>query len=170
MERIVRRLPSADSRQYCSFVGLDSGIADASFPARLFDSFEMLIFEGFTHFICDASCPAGAKAADVISLLRRTYPDITLELALPYDIRNVHCSAGLLELFYRADVITMISQTQDMEASRKVKNYLIRQGSLLLAESSVETGSAGPAVEQARLAGRSVTFIPDYSSPSAMVC
>ena len=168
MERMIRRMPSGNAAEYCSFIGMESARTDEGFAARLYDSMEMLVFEGYTHFICDGSCASGLQAAQDAAALRRVYPELTVELVFPYDVRAVGCAAWVLDLMYQADVVTMISAAADMEAGRKLKSYLVRQGSLLLAASDAATGRVAPAVEQARLAGRQVTCIPASSEMMAM--
>lgn len=169
MKQIVRRIPTANTNEYCAFIGMENTTIDEGFRARIFDSMEMLVFEGYTHFICDTSCEAGAAAVEMAQMLRSSYPEMTLEIVLPYDIRTVGCSVRMLDLFYSADVVTMVSDLRDMEAGRKLKRYLVQQGNLLLAECNGQTGEAAPIVDWARRAGRSVTCVPNISMRMAKV-
>lgn len=160
MERIIRRVPTENPGAYCSFVGLGMDQPDDHFSSRLYDSMEMLFFEGITHFICDATTPAGLLAAWDAMSLRRMYPEITVELAYPSDPRASIRSVKEMDLLYQADVVTFISYRGDANASRRLSTYMISQGSILLAESEMASGAVAASVEQARAAGRRVTSIP----------
>lgn len=94
MDRIIRREP-ADWRHSVAFTGhrpqkLPFGFDEADprcvdFKRRLCNSIEMMILEGYTHFISGGALGMDMYAAEAVLTLREQYPEITLEIAIPHD-------------------------------------------------------------------------------------
>lgn len=94
MDRIIRREPT-DWRHSVAFTGhrpqkLPFGFDEADprcvdFKRRLCNSIEMMILEGYTHFISGGALGMDMYAAEAVLTLREQYPEITLEIAIPHD-------------------------------------------------------------------------------------
>ena len=94
MDSIIRRKP-ADWRHSVAFTGhrpqkLPFGFDEADprcvdFKRRLCNSIEMMILEGYTHFISGRALGMDMYAAEAVLTLREQYPEITLEIAIPHD-------------------------------------------------------------------------------------
>ena len=94
MDRIIRREP-ADWRHSVAFTGhrpqkLPFGFDETDprcvdFKRRLCNSIEMMILEGYTHFISGGALGMDMYAAEAVLTLREQYPEITLEIAIPHD-------------------------------------------------------------------------------------
>lgn len=94
MDRIIRREP-ADWRHSVAFTGhrpqkLPFGFDETDprcvdFKRRLCNSIEMMILEGYTHFISGGALGMDMYAAEAVLTLREQYPEITLEIAIPHN-------------------------------------------------------------------------------------
>lgn len=101
MENIVRRRPTADpaypdSRvMRCAFTGhrplkMPFGYNEEDprcidFKRRLHDTIEMLIWQGYTHFLSGGALGMDMYAGEIVLELRQQYPWIALEVAVPFD-------------------------------------------------------------------------------------
>ena len=62
------------------------------FKRRLCNSIEMMILEGYTHFISGGALGMDMYAAEAVLTLREQYPEITLEIA----IRRTDCKVAAI--------------------------------------------------------------------------
>ena len=122
MDRIIRREP-ADWRHSVAFTGhrpqkLPFGFDETDprcvdFKRRLCNSIEMMILEGYTHFISGGALGMDMYAAEAVLTLREQYPEITLEIAIPHDGQTAKWPQSLRDRAERireeADVITWIA-------------------------------------------------------------
>ena len=101
MENIVRRRPTADPAYpgtrilRCAFTGhrpmkMPFGYNEEDprcidFKRRLRDTIEMLIWQGYTHFLSGGAMGMDMYAGEIVLDLRQQYPWIALEVAVPFD-------------------------------------------------------------------------------------
>ena len=104
MDRIIRREP-ADWRPSVAFTGhrpqkLPFGFDETDprcvdFKRRLCNSIEMMILEGYTHFVFrGGALGMDMYAAEAVLTLREQYPEITLEIAIPHDGQTAKVAAA----------------------------------------------------------------------------
>ena len=122
MDSIIRRKP-ADWRHSVAFTGhrpqkLPFGFDETDprcvdFKRRLCNSIEMMILEGYTHFISGGALGMDMYAAEAVLTLREQYPEITLEIAIPHDGQTAKWPQSLRDraesIREEADVITWIA-------------------------------------------------------------
>ena len=104
MENVVRRRPTADpafpdSRiMRCAFTGyrpqkmpfgFDELLPECiDFKNRIKETIEMLIFQGYTHFLSGGALGMDMYAGEAVLELRKQYPWIALEIVVPFDTQS----------------------------------------------------------------------------------
>lgn len=146
MDRIIRREP-ADWRHSVAFTGhrpqkLPFGFDETDprcvdFKRRLCNSIEMMILEGYTHFISGGALGMDMYAAEAVLTLREQYPEITLEIAIPHDGQTAKWPQSLRDRAERireeADVITWIAHEYTKRCLFDRNYYMVSHCSVLLA-------------------------------------
>ena len=173
MDRIIRRKP-ADWRHSVAFTGhrpqkLPFGFDETDprcvdFKRRLCNSIEMMILEGYTHFISGGALGMDMYAAEAVLTLREQYPEITLEIAIPHDGQTAKRPQSLRDRAERireeADVITWI-------AHEYTKRCRIRSGTTTWCRIAAccwqcfdgQPGGTAQTIETAHRLGRLVTVV-----------
>ena len=120
MESEIRR-PIAKGARRCAFTGyrpmkMPFGYDEEcplalDFKHRLHDTIEMLILQGYRHMISGGAQGMDIMAAEAVLDLQKVYPDMTLEIAVPYEAQAAKWAAGYRarwqECIDRADVVTV---------------------------------------------------------------
>lgn len=132
MDRIIRRKP-ADWRHSVAFTGhrpqkLPFGFDETDprcvdFKRRLCNSIEMMILEGYTHFISGGALGMDMYAAEAVLTLREQYPEITLEIAIPHDGQTAKWPQSLRD---RAERIREEADCHHMDCARVYQALPIR--------------------------------------------
>lgn len=180
MENVIRRRPTADPAHpdsrvmRCAFTGyrpqkmpfgfneMDPRCVD--FKVRLQESIEMLIWEGFSHFLSGGAMGMDMYAAETVLELRQKYPWIGLEMVIPYDSQAERWEevyrtryAILLEA---ADIITCTGHEYTKGALFRRNRYLVDNADLLLAAYDGQPGGTQMTCEYAKKMGVGVCKIP----------
>ena len=122
MESEIRR-PIAKGARRCAFTGyrpmkMPFGYDEEcplalDFKHRLHDTIEMLILQGYKHMISGGAQGMDIMAAEAVLDLQKDYPEVTLEIAVPYESQAVKWPsdyrARWQECIDRADVVTVLS-------------------------------------------------------------
>lgn len=107
------------------------------FKRRLCNSIEMMILEGYTHFISGGALGMDMYAAEAVLTLREQYPEITLEIAIPHDGQTAKWPQSLRDRAERireeADVITWIAHEYTKRCLFDRNYYMVSHCSVLLA-------------------------------------
>ena len=146
MENLIRRLIHKNARR-CAFTGyrpakLPFGYDEKcplalDFRKRLRETIEFLILQGYRHFISGGAQGMDIMAAETVLDLQKRYPDVTLEMAIPFEGQ-----AGRWPESYRArwqrcvesaDVVTVLSHEYTKSCLFARNRYLVTQANLLLA-------------------------------------
>lgn len=97
-----------------------------------------LIGQGYTHFIMGTGKPFDNFAAFHVLSLKKEYPDITLEIIVPYhnhkarqDILQQIISAYITQL---ADAATYVLTAHDKRATAELNKYIIDNCSVAILE------------------------------------
>lgn len=166
MDRIIRREP-ADWRHSVAFTGhrpqkLPFGFDEADprcvdFKRRLCNSIEMMILEGYTHFISGGALGMDMYAAEAVLTLREQYPEITLEIAIPHDGQTAKWPQSLRNRAERireeADVITWIAHEYTKRCLFDRNYYMVSHCSVLLACFDGQPGGTAQTIETAHRLG-----------------
>lgn len=173
MENVIRRRPAADpthpdSRvRRCAFTGyrpqkmafgfdeLDPRCVD--FKERLKTTIEMLIWEGYSHFLSGGAMGMDMYAAEIVLELRKEYPWIGLEMVIPFDTQpdkwNELYQARYNILLEAADIITFTSHEYTKGALFRRNRYLVDNADLLLAAYDGQPGGTQMTCDYARKVG-----------------
>jgi len=180
MKNIIRRRPAADpaypdSRiMRCAFTGyrpqkmpfgyneLDPRCID--FKARLRETIQSLIWEGYSHFLSGGALGMDMYAAEIVLELRQQYPWIGLEMVIPYDSQADHWEevyqtryAILLEA---ADIVTCTGHEYTKGALFRRNRYLVDNADLLLAAYDGKPGGTQMTCDYAKKMGVRICKIP----------
>lgn len=93
------------------------------FKRRLCNSIEMMILEGYTHFISGGALGMDMYAAEAVLTLREQYPEITLEIAIPHDGQTAKWPQSLRD---RAERIREEAGCHHMDCARVYQALPIR--------------------------------------------
>ena len=173
METLIRR-PIHKNAHRCAFTGyrpakLPFGYDEEcplalDFRKRLRETIEILILQGYRHFISGGAQGMDIMAAETVLDLQKRYPDVTLEMAIPFEGQ-----AGRWPESYRArwrrcvesaDVVTVLSHEYTKSCLFARNRYLVTQADLLLACYDGKEGGTKHTVEYAQCSGRPVCLIP----------
>lgn len=188
MDRIIRRMPSpspycfdADRRSIlsASFTGhrpqkLPFGTDEEDprcrdFKLRLGAFIEMLVLEGFSHFIVGGALGMDLYAAEEVIALRSRYPEIALEVAIPFDDQPRRWAeadrkryAAVLEA---ADILTYISHAYTPRCMFARNHYLVANCDLLVAAYDGQPGGTAMTIAMAREQRKRISVIPPVVEP-----
>ncbi len=172
MNSITRR-PISPSTRRCAFTGYrpakmpfgydeDCPLA-LDFKKRLRDTIEMLTTIGFGHFISGGAMGMDIMAAEMVLELRKTHPEITLEMAIPFEGQADKWSAAYRARWQRcvdeADVVTVLSHEYTKGCMLLRNRYMVTQADLLVAAYDGKDGGTKMTVEMAKRAGVRVCMV-----------
>lgn len=173
MENITRRLPATNARR-CAFTGhrpikMPFGYDEQcemaqNFKKRLYSTIETLIQQGYRHMISGGAQGMDIMAAEAVLKLKKMYPDITLEMAIPFEAQAAKWSEDYQTRWQRcvdsADMITVISHEYTRNCLFARNRYLVEQADLLLACFDGKEGGTKMTVEYAKRYGCRVCLMP----------
>lgn len=179
MESIVRRRPSRDpaypeSRiMRCAFTGyrpqkmpfgFDELTPDCiDFKKRLRETIEMLIWQGYTHFLSGGALGMDMYAGEIVLELRENYPWIALEMVIPFDEQpakwQLEFKVRYEHLLAEADIITCTGHEYTKGVIFTRNKYLVDNADLLLAAYDGKPGGTQMTCEYAKRCGIDVCFI-----------
>ena len=92
---------------------------------------------GYRHYICGMAIGCDTYFAEAVLALKESYPDVTLEAAIPCDNQAAKWTHRQQEhyedLISRCDVVTYVSHAYTAGCMMKRNEYMIDSSSLLLA-------------------------------------
>ena len=172
MDKIVRREP-APIHKTVAFTGyrlqkMPFGFNEdcdqcKDFKRRLFNSIEMLIIEGYTHFISGGALGMDMFAAEAVLELRKRYPNITLEIAIPFDGQTNKWEQEYKNraeiIRQEADVVTWVSHQYTSGCMFVRNRYMVDNSSILMAAFDGQPGGTAMTVDYARRQSKQITII-----------
>ena len=173
MDSIIRR-PIARGTKRCAFTGyrpakMPFGYDEDCKPAldfkkRLRETIEILILQGYGHMISGGAQGMDIIAAETVIDLRRDYPDVTLEMAIPFagqaDRWSADRRARWQHCIDEADMITLLSREFTKGCLFARNRYMVIQADLLLACYDGKEGGTRHCIEFAKQSGCEVCLIP----------
>ena len=177
MENTIRR-PIAQGARRCAFTGYrpmkmpfgyDESCAQAQdFKKRLHDTIEILILQGYKHMISGGAQGMDIMAAEAVLDLQKDFPDVTLEIAVPFEGQADKWPEGYRARWQRcidqADMITVLSHRYTKGCLYARNRYLVTQADLLLACYDGQEGGTKHTVDYAKRNGCRVCLIPPEKS------
>lgn len=164
-----------DLQQTCCFTGhRPEGLpfkTDESHPdcvelkERISQEIERLITEeGVRHFISGMAVGTDLIAAELVLELKKKYPLITLESAIPYEEQAIKWTQAQREQYYKiagqCDESVTLQNTYTRDCMKKRNQYMVEHSGYVLA---VWTGAprsgTGQTVSYAGSLGRQITII-----------
>ena len=134
------------------------------FKKRLHETIEILILQGYRHLISGGAQGMDLMAAETVIELREEFPDITLEIAVPYEGQAAKWPAAYKARWQRciqeADMVTIISDRFTKGCFFQRNRYMVQQADLLLACYDGQEGGTKMTVDYARMYGCPVCLLP----------
>ena len=126
----------------------------------------MMEEEGVTHFISGMAQGVDMYAAEIVLELKKRYPQITLECAIPYERQAVRWPEALRNRYFsiaeRCDQETMLQRQYTPDCLRKRNQYMVDRADIVLAVWNGSPSGTGQTVWYAREAGKPVWILrPD---------
>ena len=173
MDSLIRR-PIAMGTKRCAFTGYrpskmpfgyDEGCRAAlDFKKRLRETIESLIQQGYRHMISGGAQGMDIMAAEAVLELQKIYPDVTLEMAIPFEGQADRWDAAYRarweRCLNRADMITLLSHEYTKGCFLDRNRYMVVQADLLLACYDGKEGGTKHTVEFAERMDCEVRLIP----------
>lgn len=119
---------------------------------------------GVTHFITGMSLGIDQICAELVLELKKEYPDVTLECAIPYEEQAINWTVSQRERYYDivadSDNATQIQVAHTKDCMAKRNRYMVDRSSYVLAvwDGTGRRGS-GQIVRYARKHGRIITIV-----------
>lgn len=122
------------------------GVSYLVFKAMLKHQIKKAIKRGFNYFLCGMALGVDTIAAKIILNLKKIYPHIILECALPctnqsarWNVNSIKTYNSILE---QADKVTYVSDCEYYNGCMQVRNeYMVNNSSLVIACYNDECGS-----------------------------
>lgn len=175
------KYPIDANRKRCAFTGYrpskmpfgtDEGDPRCvDFKQRLRNTIEMLIQQGYTHFISGGAMGMDIFAAEAVVDLKPEYPNVILEMVSPYDGQAAKWSADYKgrhdRLFECADITTATGHQYTKGCMFTRNRYLVTNADLLLAAFDGKPGGTAMTVDYAQKMGVQVLCIPPLTTKIA---
>ena len=132
--------------------------------AKLCAAVESAIAEGMTHFICGMAEGCDLYFAETVLELKKLYPHITLEAAIPCPTQADKWSAAQQQryraILSRCDMETVVQQEYTPSCMQRRNRYMVDHAALLIAVNNGEPGGTRNTILYAMRQGLNITDIP----------
>ena len=123
--------------------------------------------ENVTHFISGMAIGIDMYAAEIVLNLKKSYPGITLESAIPCETQAVKWSVALRERYYdiaaKCDKETMLQTHYTPDCMDKRNRYMVDHSDVVIAVWSGRPSGTGKTVTYALAKGKPVVVIDPVS-------
>ena len=141
------------------------------FKKRLRETIEALILQGYKHMISGGAQGMDIMAAETVLDLQKEFPDVTLEMAIPYEGQAEKWPEEYQARWQRcvdeADMVTVLSPQYTKSCLYARNRYLVQQADLLLACYDGQEGGTKNTLDYARSFGCQVCLIPPIKKNGA---
>lgn len=122
-----------------------------------------IIEEGVTHFISGMAIGVDMYAAEIVLDLKKKYPQITLEAAIPCETQAVKWTVPLRERYYdiaaRCDKETMLQRHYTPDCMHKRNRYMVDAADTVIAVWNGSPSGTGKTVQYAADQGKTIVII-----------
>lgn len=145
--------------------GFDEENADCLWLKHLLKEQAVYLIEalGVTHFISGVDLGIGQYAAEIVLTLKRDYPGITLECAIPYENQAVKWTIAQRDRYFsimkRCDKETLLQRHHTENCMKKRNHYMISQSNYVIAVWNGRQGGTCNIVSIARTMGKPMIII-----------
>ena len=102
-----------------------------------------MIADGVTHFICGNAMGVDTWAAEIVIEKKKTNPNLTLEIAMPFENHNKSIPE-VLSVQKKADVVHVVTETDHYKRAYHERNrYMVDHSKYLIAVYDERSGNAG---------------------------
>lgn len=130
--------------------------------------------QNISHFISGMALGVDQWAAEAVLELKKTYPHITLEVALPCETQTVNWRVEQHERYYsitsRCDKETMLQRAYTKDCMQKRNRYMVDNSQYVLAVWSGKPGGTGSTVRYAQQLGRQIVCINPETLQASKLC
>ena len=130
---------------------------------KLYDTAEAVYLSGIRHFICGMAEGCDLYFAEELFRLRRNYPDLTVEAAIPCETQAKSWNERTRNRYYadveQCDFETMVGRAYTRDCMKKRNRYMVDQSSVLIAVYNGTLGGTMQTVNYARKKGLEVICI-----------
>ncbi len=120
-----------------------------------------------THFISGAALGVDTWAAEIVLELKKSYPDITLECAVPCRSQPALWNASAKERYNRilslCDNVTYVSKVYTADCMMKRNRYMVDNSGYVIAVWNGRSGGTGNTVRYAAESKKEVYYIDTVS-------
>ena len=173
MKCMDKRRPG-NSVKRCAFTGYrpaklpfgydEEGPLAQDFKKRLHETLVVLIPQGYRHMISGGAQGMDLIAAEMVLELKEEFPDVTLEMALPYEGQASRWTDDYQRRWHRcvqeADMVTVISDSFTKGCFFQRNRYMVLQADILVACYDGQEGGTKMTVDYARQCGCPVCLLP----------
>lgn len=133
---------------------------------RLEAEIKKAIARGYTYFISKMDLGIDMWAAEIVLRIKKFYPEITLEAAIPHENQASYWTESQRERYFdilsECDYVTYLS-TRFIPSSIELANtYMINKGSLLIAVYDGKDEETNAAINHAKAKGLELVLIDLY--------
>ena len=122
------------------------------------------IERGYVHFISGMALGADTFAAECVLSLKKDYPHITLEAAVPCRFQaakwNDADKARYVSLLARCDAVNVLQEAYTATCMQERNRYMVDKSSLLIAVYDGSGGGTGSTVKYAGSVGCQTVILP----------
>ena len=119
--------------------------------------------EGVTHFISGMAIGVDMYAAEIVLGLKASYPNITLESAIPCESQPAKWNEDLRDRYFdiaaRCDKETLIQKQYTSDCMHKRNRYMVDQADFIIAVWDGRPSGTGKTVQYAQNQGKIVKVI-----------
>ena len=131
---------------------------------RLRDVVERVARDGYSHFICGMAEGCDLYCAETVLALKRIYPSVTLEAAIPCSTQADGWSAAQREryrhILEQCDYETLVQEKYTRDCMQRRNRYMVDHASLLIALHDGLPGGTRNTIEYALRRGVDIIDIP----------
>ena len=145
--------------------GFDEENADCLRLKQLLKEQAVYLIEalGVTHFISGVDLGIGQYAAEIVLALKRDYPEITLECAIPCENQAVKWTIAQRDRYFsivkRCDKETLLQRQHTENCMKKRREYMVNQSNYVLAVWNGRQDATCNIVSIARTMGKPMIII-----------
>ena len=136
----------------------------AALKKRLYDAAESACAQGYRHFICGMARGVDFYACEAALLLRRDYPDVTVEAAIPCPSQPEGWPeaerARWQSLVERCDYETVVQDHYDAGCMQRRNRYMVDHAAMLIAVHDGQPGGTRRTIEYAMRRRLDVVILP----------